>query len=141
MRPASIVNFERVVLLSVLLTLVSLAMNWDAVMAAFAPYRVGATFILVAHAVLIGLFLLILWLVSRRGSPVAKWIYVLIVVLSLLVNLTAYPSLLASGQASPIIMTVAQDVLIVLSLWFLFRPESAPWFRRDGADSSPAEPA
>ena len=141
MRPRSIVNFERVVLLSVLLTLVGLAINWDRVMAAFAFSHVGPTFVLVAHAVLIGLFLLLLWLVSRRGSPVAKWIYVVLVAIGLIINLSAYPAVFSSGQTTEMIMTVVQDVLIVASLWFLFRPESSAWFRREEVDSAPADPA
>lgn len=136
MRPASIVNFERIVLLSILLTIVNLVVNWDRILAVLAHYRLGATFVVVAHVVIVGLFLLLLWLISRRRSSVAKWIYTVLTGIGLVVDLSGYPTLLGSGQMPAILMTVVQDGLAILSLWFLFRPDSSAWFRR--ADDSPA---
>lgn len=137
MRPASIVNFERVVLLSILLTIVNLVVNWDRILAVLAHYRLGATFVVVAHVVIVGLFLLLLWLISRRRSSVAKWIYAVVTGIALVVDLSGYPTLLGSGQMPAILMTVVQDGLAILSLWFLFRPDSSAWF----ADASPEAPA
>ncbi len=65
----------------------------------------------------------------------AKWIYVVITVLSLLGSLANPQALIAAGGAS-MLMSVAVILLSLLSLWFLFRPDAKAWFAEGRGENS-----
>ena len=134
MRPASIVNFERVLLLTIVIGLAAAVFNWDATVALARSQsggRFGSTFVLVVQAASIALYLLLLWLIARRRSVVAMWIYVVLAVAGLLLALRGLSSL---GQLPlpALLLQAAQWLLTLVSLWLLFRPESRAWLRGAG---------
>ncbi len=127
MRPPSIVNFERVVLLGLALGVLSSFLTWDDTVAAVSATGMGSGTVIAIQAVTIALYLILLWFISRKGSPVAKWIYVVISVISLAIGLAGFGQIMKSG-ALQLILTLAQYALALVSLWLLFRPDAKAYF-------------
>jgi predicted membrane channel-forming protein YqfA (hemolysin III family) len=135
MRPSSIVNFERVVLLSLglgVLNTIAASSNAPAVNG----QAIASGTLYAAQAIALAVYLLLLYFISRKASPVAKWIYVVLTVLGLVVGATALRDTASFGTL-PLVLTLVQYVLSLISLWLLFRPESRAWFNdgRGEADS------
>ena len=127
MRPKSIVTFERVVLASLALSLLATWLGWERAATTAADAGLGTGFILSVQAVTIVVMLLLLYFIARKGSPIAKWIYVVLAALGVLGGLAAVGDLMEQGGAS-IAVTVLQYVLTIVSLWLLFRPDAKAWF-------------
>ena len=77
--------------------------------------------------VMILLYLLLIYFISRKGSPVAKWIYVVLCVLGLVFGLVGLPLMMQMGPL-PLVIAIVQYALSIVSLWLLFRPDSKAWF-------------
>ena len=135
MRPKSIVLFERLVLLGIVLGIISafLIREQVAAMVAAAGQGMGTSTVYVIQAIVIGLYLLLIWFISRHGSPVAKWIYVVLAGLSLVAGLTGIRQTLEFGVV-PAIISVAQYVITAVTIWLLFRPDSKAWFSEGRGD-------
>lgn len=127
MRPTSIVNFERTVLASLVVGVVHFLLNREEAAQQLADAGVGSGFLLGAYIAGIVLYLLLLYFIARKASPVAKWIYVVLAVIGLVGGL-AQPDKLLSGDAVSVLLTIAGWALSILSLWFLFRPDAKAWF-------------
>jgi hypothetical protein len=127
MRPQSIVNFERIVILYLVLGLVSTALNWQKMVAMVAQAHLGPGWVIGSQAVAIAIYLLLIWFIAHKASVVAKWIYVVLTVLGLVVGLINLPKTMALGAHSAILSCV-QYVLAAIALWLLFRPDSRAWF-------------
>ena len=128
MRPKSIVNFERIVILSILFGIVSSFITrakMEAMMAGKPHLSSGTT--LGIQIVMILLYLLLIYFISRKGSPVAKWIYVVLCVLGLVFGLVGLPLMMQMGPL-PLVIAIVQYALSIVSLWLLFRPDSKAWF-------------
>lgn len=127
MRPPSIVNFERVVLLGLALGVLSSFLTWDETVASVSGSGMGTGTVIAIQAVTITLYLILLWFISRKGSPTAKWIYVVLSLLSLAIGLAGFGQIMKSG-ALQLILTLAQYALALVSLWLLFRPDAQAYF-------------
>lgn len=138
MRPASIVRFERVVLLTMLLGFVTVAISWDA---AFAPVRRLGYGEGLFWAVLAGstaVLLLLLWLIARRASNAARWVYVALYATGLALAALGISETLRLPPAA-LLLQLVQWALALYSIWLLFRPDAAGWFgRRGGGDPAGA---
>ncbi len=129
MRPKSIILFERLVLLGIVLGIIGAFLIHEqvAAMVASQGQGVGTSTVYIVQAILICLYLLLVWFISRHGSPVAKWIYVIIAGLILVSGLVGIRQTLEFGTVAAII-SVAQYVITAVSIWLLFRPDSKAWF-------------
>jgi hypothetical protein len=135
MRPNSIVNFERVVWLAILIGIVNTWASWGKMLAMAqaqaaaqgSAMKIGGTFIIAVQVVFIAIYLLLVWLIARKGSPVAKWIYVVIAALVLILALVGIGKMAQYGTLS-LVLAIAQHLLTIVSLWLLFRPDSKAWF-------------
>jgi hypothetical protein len=137
MRPKSIVLFERLVVLGIVLGIISafLIREQVAAMLAAQGQGVGTNTVYIIQAVTIALYLLLIWFISRHGSPVAKWIYVILSGLILISGLVGIGQTLEFG-AVPAILSVVQYAITAASIWLLFRPDSKAWFSEGrGGDS------
>jgi hypothetical protein len=162
MRPRSVILFERLYYLSLLVLLVQQAVGYvvarnliagmprDAEMAGmdnlFGGIVAGSMifgFILAA-----GVPLLLAWLAARKRIEVAKWLLLVISVLSVLswvgglIVLMVVPIEMFEGvggfsslQAVSVGIDAVSELLGVVALWYLFRPDATAWFR------SPIPPA
>ena len=147
LRPRSIIDFERCYLGSLVLSFITLALTWNAQLAALqrtpSTAQLGDGFIM--SSLLGGLAfgavitLLLWWFAARRGSVVAKWIIVAFFALGTLGLLNG----LARGTTPPGlggVLSVANWVLQAVAVWLLFRPDANAWFADRGRRSDPAEP-
>jgi hypothetical protein len=135
MRPKSIVLFERLVLLSIVLGIISafLIREQVAAMVATAGQGMGTSTVYIVQGIVICLYLLLVWFISRHGSPVAKWIYVIISGIILISGLVRIEQTLEFGTVAAII-SVVQYVITAVTIWLLFRPDSKAWFSEGRGD-------
>ena len=149
MRPQSIVNFERVVILNVLLGIVGSWLNWDKMMAVQRAQLTAQgqtkaiamlpTLTLTIAVVFIFVWLLLVWLIARKGSVVAKWIYVVVAALTLLGAVVAIArGTVAAYGTLPMVFAIVGHLLTIVALWLLFRPDSKAWFS-EGRAADPAD--
>jgi hypothetical protein len=135
MRPKSIVNFTRVVLLSLALGILITFLSWEKMESAVAATGagLGTGTLLVIQGVSIAIFLLLIWFIHAHGSPVAKWIYVVLAVIGLVMGLTGFGQTMSYGTL-PAVLAALQIILSAISLWLLFRPDSKAWFSEGRSD-------
>jgi hypothetical protein len=135
-RPQSIILFERLYIASILLSLIG-ALGMMQALPTIAPNIPpgAAAFIptVVIGSALFGLAigLLLLYFVARRGSDVARWIFVAFFLFALvgLVRRTFGHSPITL----PLWLNTISLVQILLHagcVWLLFRPDSKIWFKR-----------
>jgi hypothetical protein len=130
MRPRSIVLFESLSLAAVALGALTLALSWDEFMANVSTRIRGAGIepaLIILSLLYVGLLVLLILLTSRRGNAVAKWLFVAIILLGLLGTVPGIGGLLRGGVRGW--ATIAQLLLQLAALWFLFVPASRLWFR------------
>ena len=137
MRPPSIVLFERVYLISIALSIVSSVLFFLHPPAiAFPPgtppavaqmMRFLPVFSIAAALVIAFLFL---YFIGRRGSDVARWIFIVFFALGLAGFVRQF------GSHQPIVMPLALRAVGWLHLllqaacvWLLLRPDAKSWFR------------
>lgn len=131
MRPHSIVLFEKVFFASLAVQLVSTVLSWSQVDAMIDDPAVRAAGIgggAVAFSMLLGFLLpLLLWyFIARRASNVAKWIFVVLVALSLLPLLSALLNPLVPKGILTIVAVIG-TALQVYAAWLLFKPDAKAW--------------
>ena len=142
-RPRSIRWFELLFLASFLLTLVTTALIWPALLdqaaaqAGAANLGEGTLSVIagVGVAIVSAIMLLLWYFVARRGSSVAKWV---------LVAFTGYNlySLVGSVQAgapmttTPGLVSGAALLLQVVAVALLFMPDARDWFRVEAEEPS-----
>ena len=135
MRPASIVNFERLYLGAILLGLVNFYLSWDesaAMLRAVPGMPAGNGLLYAAVGISLFLQLLLLYFIARRASVVAKWVLIVwigIGLVGLVGNLGAGTTLGTLSTA----MTIVTTLLQLAAIWMLFRPDTKAWFA-DGVD-------
>lgn len=140
-RPVSIVWFERCLLGSIALWLVSTVLNWNAMLAtmagnpataqfgpSFAP-TVGAVTVVVT----LGIWALLWYLTARQASTIAKWIITVFFVFALLgFGFAAVTQHFQTGLAG--VLRIVTFVLFAVAVWQLFRPDAEAWFAGTSAD-------
>ena len=137
MRPPSIVWFERLFLLSLLIASIAMVTSFDTLVAqveadpALAGLGWGRGAVLAISAISLLLPLVLWYFIARRASNIAKWILVVMTLLGLLfVNLDAGQLGSLAGIAS-LTVTILQLVAIVL----LFRADARAWLSDDADDA------
>jgi hypothetical protein len=87
--------------------------------------------IAIAFAIGLGISVLLWWLVSSRGSNIAKWILVVFLVLGVLVMLFAY----STGAAGPLTLatglSLLSTALSAVAIFYLFKPDAKEWLERE----------
>lgn len=132
MRPASIVTFERIIILVILLGFVTTALTWDGAVAMARRQGIGESLLIALGALSLAINLLLLWLIARRRSAAAKWIFILLSAGGLAMALIGAGAI-ASLPLPLIMLNVVQWLLTLYAIWLLFRPDSRGWF--GGGDS------
>ncbi len=128
MRPRSVIQAERLYLLATLLLLVGTVLTWGPLQEVYGVgLAAGVT------AFIVGAFLLLILLTTRRGSPIARILLVILTALgaaSLLYQVGT--GQVALGLVG--IVNLLQVALTVVGAVLLFRPNAAVWFARDHDD-------
>lgn len=165
MRPSSIVKFERIYLASLVLVLVQQIVSFFLFRNMFNRFSVGAGggadtapfSIFMIFATLFGLILavglplLFWWLAARKRQEFAKWVLLVLSVLSALNWLLAMTMMffLPAGfsevpgfgnfrdtQIVLVAIDLVSEVLGIVALTYLFRHEAVAWFRSAGPAAS-----
>jgi hypothetical protein len=132
MRPASIVNFERIVLLLIVIVLAGAVLSWDGLVAAAVQQGLGEGALIGILVAAVVLLLLLLWLIARRRSAVARWVWILLWLAWIAVSVPTLGETL-NWPLPALLLHAAQWVLILLSIWMLLRPDAGAWFRGAGS--------
>jgi hypothetical protein len=129
MRPSSIRAFEGLSLLAVAIGAATTWLGWDALVASVRSKVLGAGLepaLAVLSLIYIGLLVLLILLTARRGSAVAKWLFVAIIAGELVFTL---PKLGAMAGAGAIGWAEILQLLIQLvAVAALFTAPSRAWF-------------
>jgi len=90
---------------------------------------------LTVYVAIAAVILLLIWLIGRRRSTLAKWIYISLNLARVAGSITIP---FAIGHMPPTFSPLAWAQLIVLagSIWLLFRPDARQWF----AGAPPVDP-
>ena len=133
MRPSSIVNFERVVLASIVLGLINTVLIWDRLSAAVAASGLGTGMAVAIQALTIAIYLLLIWFIARKASNVARWIYVILCAIGLVFGAMGLGQTAALYGNLVLVINLVQYALSLASIWLLFRADSNAWFRGERA--------
>lgn len=140
MRPKSIEQFALVYAAVIIAGLVSTALSWNDMLAQVSVQRMMAQFgsasVYVVAAIGLLIQLLLWYFITRRGSVVAKWIFIVLTGLALCSGLWG---LVMSGATSVVIGVLGAAMLILqaIAIWLLFRPDTPAWFGEDGEVDAP----
>lgn len=139
MRPASIVTFGRLWLLSILL---SIAGAWITRVRVQAMLEGNPQSAPIAHwflptwTGLATVVSLLLWYLIRHRSLTAKWLVLLVAVVSAGRGLLMLVGFVGGGFRHPVssLMLLACSIATVAAAALLFRPDARWWFGEDGVD-------
>lgn len=139
-RPPSITLFEQLYGGSIILWLLNTAIGWNARQAMIAanpavaanPQMAGMIRWVtpLSVVVVLAVSLLLLFLVARRGSLVAKWVVTVLTAIGVLLALGALLTLLRglSPDTLSSVLGLLATALAVAATINLFRPDALPWF-------------
>ena len=131
MRPQSIKAFDMLFLGSLVLGLVNFFFAYDTTMAELEGTGMGATFMFATLAVGYGINLLLWYFVSRKGSNVARWIFVVLTA----IGLVMVPFSLADIPMGQMVLTLIVTVMQIAAIYFLFQPDAKLFFENGGKGS------
>ena len=123
MRPKSVILGERLSFLAILLLLVLAVLGWSDTVA-----QAGMAIAVIANGLLIGLFLLATWLVTRMASRGGLVFLIVLTVLNLLGFLyQVSEGALAQGLFG--VLTTIQAAASLVAVVMLMRPNAMAWYR------------
>ncbi|MDG5488271.1 hypothetical protein NYR55_06520 [Sphingomonas sp. BGYR3] len=141
MKPASIVQFDRFYLASIVVWVIGVGLGWQTANQqmldnpAFAanPEMAGMIPGILGGVTLVGVLfsLLFWWLVSKRASTVGKWIITILCAISVLSLPLAFINMAQTGMLNTIINVVVVGLTLAATV-MLFRADATAWFRGDG---------
>ena len=132
MRPPAIIRFEQAAYASLALSLIGpLTADIDT-SASPSTVELPLGQLILFHLGALALSVLLIWLIARKASRLAKWIYVLLAATSIIFQLLNPEWLFETGGTAASVI-LGQDLLILFALWMLFRPEANAWFRGEYA--------
>lgn len=140
MRPESIRRFDLFYLAALALWVLGFVLNYDAVVAqvevqsAAAGLPLGSGFAIGVFAFLLGIWLLLWFLVSRKRVGFAKWIIVGLFV----IDLFDLPALVSGNMTALGIIPLIVLLLRAVAIFYLFQPDTKAWLAKDRGE--PAEP-
>jgi hypothetical protein len=123
-RPSTVVRFELLTWLSLVLGVVGVALSFETYVR-----QSGVAFVLIVQSFTFAVLALLIWLIARRGKNWARWVFTVLFVLGLPLSLPMVWASLAPITLAGVI-SVVQIALQVVALVFVFSPQSRPWFQR-----------
>ena len=130
MRPTSILYFERLAILSILVGMVFTWIDWEDQVASVRASGFSPAVAPITLGFALAILLLLIFLISRKGVAVAKWIFVALFALGLVYSIPQVLDALDRGLVG--LLQLTQLVVQGMAIYFLFTPEANDWFRRRG---------
>lgn len=131
MRPPSILMFERLFLVSLVLGVVSVAVGYEAMVGQLARepglerLGLGSEVLLGTVAIWLATYLLLWFLIARKASNVARWILAL---LSVLGALLFVPGLMGPWNLT-LLLNLGYYAVELTAVACLFRADAAAWLK------------
>ncbi|MEO8421043.1 MAG: hypothetical protein ABI457_07610 [Hyphomicrobium sp.] len=128
--PKNVLLFERLIYGSLFIGLLNIILDGprqlespEVQAAGGAPFFYGVAFITLA------VFVLLVWLIARRGKNWARWLFAVLFLVGLL---PAYQNFLKLLEAHLLVasLCVVQLVLQLAALYFIFTGDARPWFAK-----------
>ncbi len=133
MRPNSIIKFEQLFFVGLVLGAIAFFMNFDAALAEIQSDP-NVTALGMGSGALIGMYLfglainLLLWFfIARKGSDIAKWIYIVFFAIGLI----GLPALFLGGFDLTKILGLIGFAIQAFMIYLLFQPDAKSWFSKD----------
>ena len=126
MRPASIVYFERLSILSILVGIAFAMLTWDSGAEAAGQSGLGPGMVPVVQGISLAIVLALIFLISRKASVVAKWILVVLFVIGVVFMVPQLGQTLDQGLVG--LLQISQIVVQAAAIYFLFTAEARAWF-------------
>ena len=127
MRPTSILYFERLSLLSIFAGIAFAIVAWqDGLTVTDSVRGFGPEFMPLLQLAGLALLLLLIFMISRRASVVAKWVFTALFALGVFTIAPQLPAELGRGLIG--LLLVTQLAIQAAAIYFLFAPESRGWF-------------
>lgn len=127
MRPTSILYFERLSLLSIFAGIAFAFVAWqDGLTVSDSAGGFGPELMPLLQVAGLALLLLLIFLISRRASVIAKWVFTGLFVLGAFTIAPQLPAELGRGLIG--LLLVTQLAIQAAAIYFLFAPESRAWF-------------
>jgi hypothetical protein len=126
MRPTSILYFERLSLLSIFAGIAFAIVSWQDGIVADRVAGFGPAFMPLLQGAGLAFLLLLIFLISRKASIVAKWVLAALFVLGAVYIAPQLPAELGKGLIGLLLLT--QLAIQVAAVYFLFTPEARDWF-------------
>ena len=131
-RPQSVVDFERVYIAGLAIDQLTFFLSpWEiATDHGSPPIPTGVItgIHVIAWLIVLAIALLLLWLVARRGNPIARGIYVILELAGLGFALLSLEETLATFAVVPASLMIGQNFLAIVALWLILRPDANAWF-------------
>lgn len=143
-RPSSIINFERSFWTSTLLGFGGFLYSWNTISdlvgrdPTLSRWDGSMGFVMGAVLVSFAISILLWYLVGRRASNIAKWIYVLFMGFGLLSTLGSFNDP-AAPKGIGLVISLTTSVFTAASIYFLFRPDARAWFSKTSVDPATFE--
>lgn len=128
MRPRPVIWFERVMLLALALGVLNTGLEWDHLTARVHSAAPAWVIVASAQGAVFGVYLMLIWLISRRGNAIARWTFLVLVVAAVILAFVSPPPTLSLGLI-PASIAIAQYLLALAGLEIIFRKDAIPWFR------------
>ena len=128
MRPTSILYFERLSILSILVGMVFTWIDWKDQIAGVRANGLPPEVVPITLAFSLAILLLLIFLISRKGIGIAKWIFVALFAVGLVFSVPQVLGALDRGLVG--LLQLTQLVVQGMAIYFLFTPESNDWFRK-----------
>lgn len=128
--PRNVIIFERLMYASLSIGLLNLIL--DASRQADLPEVQavgGLPFVAGVALATLGIILLLIWLIARKRKNWARWVFAAMFVLGLWPTLQNL-SVLLSANPPVALLSVAQIVIQMAALFFVFTGDAPPWFEK-----------
>lgn len=144
-RPKSIVLFDRLYLLSIVVSLVGVAATWNQTIAKalsspamiehpeMAP--IVSIFSMVGIGVSVAITLLLWWLIAYKANNIVKWVFVVLNVIGIASVVFSF-FIMHADEAVDVYIKAASWLVAIPALYFLFRPDATAWFANKGKPAS-----
>ena len=131
-RPRSVVDFERVYIANLVVGLLAYLLGPAESIVDAGETQLPTTWVVgievIAWVIVITLSLFLLWLVARRGNPIARGIYIILEMGGLVLTLLELDETLATLEIVPAALMLGGCMLSMAGLWLILRPEANAWF-------------
>lgn len=134
-RPASIARFEQFYGAAVVVGLAGTAIAWNLPTTIAAREKIGDSLFIGSIAIGLIIPLLLWYFIARRGSPIAKWIFVVLTAIGVIGTLYSVTAL-STGLVMPVQfgISVLGTLLQAVAGVMLFRPDANAWFNDGRGD-------